>query len=108
MTDCEFQDAKRIKLEEVSYIASEIIALSILEERNFFEFENGSSARFFMTRDNAGFGDKRRWCMRFFERKSQKSLIFYLGAEKNPRNWVVFAMKNVPLLLDSLKESISR
>ena len=104
MTNSEFESAKRRKTEEISYIAAEIIALSILEERNFSAAESKKRPRFFMTRDNSGFGDKRRWCMKFIERESGKSEIFHLAGQGKPSDWVCAAMEKIPAILDKLEK----
>ena len=106
LTNWEFSEAKKNKIEEVAYIASEIIALSILEDYNYSAAENKEKERFFLVRDNAGFGDKRKWCMKFIEKNTGVSKIFYLAEKKEPHKWVSTTMEEVPKLLDSLKAKI--
>lgn len=108
MTNWEFEIAKRAKMEEVSYIAAEIIALSILEERNYTSKENGEKTRLVLLRDNAGFGDKRKWCMRFFDKESKKSAIFHLASTPNPHDWVCAAMEKIPPFLDKFEASLKK
>ena len=106
LTRWEFEEAKKHKMEEVAYIASEIIALSAVEEKNFSLFEEGKSLRFFLLRDNSGFGDKRKWCMKLMEKTTGMSKIFCLAQEKSTRDWVSATMEMIPKILDELEYKI--
>ncbi len=94
MTQEQYKQAKSHKIEDISFIAAETIAQYIICNRK--------SNKYLMTRDNAGFGDKRKWCLRFMNIKSGKSIILHLN-KKEPHNWAAQVQEQLPELLEKME-----
>ena len=94
MTQEQYKQAKYDKISYISFIAAETIAQYIICNRK--------DNKYLMTRDNAGFGDKRKWCLRFMNIKTGGSTILQLN-EKQPHNCAAQVQEQLPKLLEKIE-----